>query len=203
MISGEDQKTEAGESIRLTNIIQPSIVRPKIAPSLKPATPETSEVSGQSGSDGDALIASSNTEGETDSETETERASNVDEGEIAGYSFGFQPEPDSSGLATPSFESAMAELSIHSAPLERAVSNTSSMDASSEGESEFSAMEDSMTLPPVGAAPAGWVSMDLAEQAESKVTSSPQTRSPGRALVRRNVRSWDDRPTFFEYLYGA
>lgn len=207
---GDDHVTETGESVRLTHIIQPSLVRPRIPPTATPATPETSDMSGLSSSDRGSSTETSATETETESETETERGSEADEEDVFGYSL----EPES-GSATPSFEDAMAALDLQrageaaGAPLERTVSNSSSAYASSEGGSDYSMMGGSMTLPPppapTGTAPNGWVPLDLAPGRDDAVSRGPRAspRTSGGAARARGLSGWEEKPTFFEYLYGA
>ncbi|GFZ51015.1 hypothetical protein JCM24511_08773 [Saitozyma sp. JCM 24511] len=208
----DDHVAETGESVRLTHIIQPSLVRPRIPPTATPATPETSDMSGLSSSDRGSSTEASATETETESETETEmeRGSEVDEEDVSGYSL----EPES-GSATPSFEDAMAALDLQragagaGAPLERTVSNSSSAYASSEGGSDYSMMGGSMTLPPppalTGTAPNGWVPIDLAPGRDDTASRGPRVspRTSAGAARARGGSGWDEKPTFFEYLYGA
>jgi hypothetical protein len=164
-----------------------------------------------SSTDASATETDTETDMDTEMETETERGSEVDEEDVSGYSL----EPES-GLATPSFEDAMAALDLQragagaGAPLERTVSNSSSAYASSEGGSDYSMMGGSMTLPPPpapnGTAPNGWVPLDLAPGRDDTVSRGPRA-SPrttgGAARAARGGRGWEEKPTFFEYLYGA
>lgn len=207
---GDDHLAETGEAVRLTHIIQPSLVRPRVPSTATPATPETSDMSGLSSSDRGSSTEASATETETETEAETERGSEIDEEDVSGYSL--VPE---SGSATPSFEDAMAALDLQragagaGAPLERTVSNSSSAYASSEGGSDYSMMGGSMTLPPppgsTGAAPNGWVPLDLAPGLDDTVSRGPRAspRTSGGAARARGGGGWEEKPTFFEYLYGA
>ncbi|RSH91453.1 hypothetical protein EHS25_009752 [Saitozyma podzolica] len=206
----DDHLAETGEAVRLTHIIQPSLVRPRVPSTATPATPETSDMSGLSSSDRGSSTEASATETETETEAETERGSEIDEEDVSGYSL--VPE---SGSATPSFEDAMAALDLQragagaGAPLERTVSNSSSAYASSEGGSDYSMMGGSMTLPPppgsTGAAPNGWVPLDLAPGLDDTVSRGPRAspRTSGGAARARGGGGWEEKPTFFEYLYGA
>lgn len=146
-------------------------------------TPETSDLSAPSSSDRDT----SDTDGETASDAGTE----------VGYSL--DPDTTITLQSIPDLDGEMAELDNNE--LRRTASNTYSMYASSEGGgSEFS-MVDSMTLPPPPSGNGGWTLVT------SDTASEPGDIEP--AVVRRNIalgrmgaRGWEDRPSFFEYLYG-
>jgi len=99
---------------------------------------------------------------------------------------------DHEGDVTFTPELVQGVVNLH---LERVPSNTSSMYASSEGGSEFG-MADSMMLPVPSNG--GWRVVSFSD-AESDAGDVPR-RSPIQAINR--VKGWEDKPTFFEYLYA-
>ncbi len=191
---GEDHRTESGGVVRLTHIIVPSLVRPKPPPTTNALlTPETSDLSAPSSSDRETT--------RSESGNETESGAGTEMGEEIGYSL--EPERPPSAAPTPSFEDAMAELDLRSRtePLSRAISASSSMYASSEGESDGSGMIDSLTLPLPPSGNGGWTAVsDTGSEAGEEVPAKASDRIPV-GTVRR--MGWEGRPTFFEYLYGA
>lgn len=94
---------------------------------------------------------------------------------------------------TPALIQGIAELH-----LERVNSNTSSTYASSEGGSEFG-MVDSMTLPSPSAG--GWRVVSYSD-VESDAEDLPPPKV-AQNFGRLASRSWEEKPTFFEYLYGV
>ena len=185
--SGEDHPVESGGKVRLTQIIVPSLVRPKVPPTSHALlTPETSDLSAQSSSDRDTN--GTETDNETASEADTEM------GEDIGYTL--DPVP-----STPSFEDAMAELNLdRTSSLSRAVSNSSSLYASSEGGSDMSTLADSLTLPLPPAGNGGWT---LVSDGRSDAGGAEQPEAITRVPARNTGRCWKDRSTFFEFLYGT
>lgn len=115
---------------------------------------------------------------------------------------------------SPTLESAVGELRVSDRlALARTFSNSSSQYAESEGGSDFG-MADSLTLPP--APPSTWSDtfasgpIDLGAPpapAAAAATGLPSAAMPRRAApvgaAAAGRTSWQDKPTFFEYLYGA
>lgn len=153
------------------------------------------------------------------------------EGEIEGYIVPAPPTravDETLGMRSPTLESAMDELRVSELSLSRTYSNSSSQYASSEGEagSDFGGgMTDSLTLPPFNRPSpttagsqqmeigGGWVStfdhgpidlgappIPIAGQVNRRVQVRAGTGAGTGAGARKG---WQDRPTFFEYLYGA
>lgn len=195
IITGEDHPSQSGDKIRLTNIIVPSLVKPKPLPTTHALlTPETSDLSAPSSSDRETNGVT------TDSETESNAGTEMSD------DMGYSLEADSQGVpAEPSFEDAMAEFDLHNStePLSRTISASSassSLYASSEGGSDGSGLGDSLTLPIPAAGAGGWSMVsDMGSEAGQPMRPNPL----GRIQVRTTGRGWEDRPTFFEYLYGA
>lgn len=121
-------------------------------------------------------------------------------------------------LRSPTLETAMGELEVTSFALGRVYSNSSSQYAESEGDegSDFGAgagMADSLTLPAPGGA-GGWVStfqggpvaigaLPVLGQ-EDHVAARLNGNGNGVGAAWIGGRStWEDKPSFFEYLYGA
>lgn len=191
MLLGEDHSSADGQTIRMTHVILPSMAQPKLPQSsFGLATPETSDLSAPSSSDRDT-----STEGETEIGTDTDS----DAGTEMGYSL--DGEGDISIVTvTPELIEGVAEIQLNE--LERVASNSSSMYASSEGGSDFG-MADSLILPPPPAG--GWttVSYSDAEVESDKISLPSRKVGSVSALGRMGPRGWEQRPSFFEYLYGA
>lgn len=137
--------------------------------------------------------------------------------EVEGYTL-IPPAPrevDSTlGMRSPTLESAMDELRVSELSLSRTYSNSSSQYASSEGTtgSEYGmGMADSLTLPPMpqGGTPTssgtqGWVS--TFDNGPIDLGAAPISGLPSRKVQPvggAGRKGWQDKPTFFEYLYGA
>jgi hypothetical protein len=120
-------------------------------------------------------------------------------------------------LRSPTLETAMGEIEISTLSLGRTYSNSSSQYAESEGESDIGAgtgpgMADSLTLPPMPSAGGlGWVStfqggpVALGALPVLGLESEGPKRMNGNGNGNGNGgrSTWEDKPTFFEYLYGA
>lgn len=169
----------------------PSMAQPKIPrSSFALATPETSDLSAPSSSDRDT-----STDGETEIGTDTDS----DTGTEVGYSL--EGEGDISiATVTPELIEGVAQIDINE--LHRVSSNSSSMYASSEGGSDFG-MADSLVIPPPPAN--GWTSVTYsdAESDFDRVSLPGRNVSTINALGRMGPRGWEERPSFFEYLYGS
>jgi hypothetical protein len=196
----------------LTHIIRPAIVKPRPTPTGIMFTPENSDLSAPSSSD---LSSANNTDVETstpahsDAEDSdgTEMGESIPDDEPAGYSLDAGPDGfEDLSLRSPTLESAMGELQVTSLSLGlgRVYSNSSSQYAESEGEagSEYG-MADSMgSLPPPP--PGGWAGLGTFEDRPLVAGSAGIGTSPRRFGVGTGQRAtWEDKPTFFEYLYGA
>ena len=155
----------------------------------------------------------------------TEGDADADRDGVEGYQV--SPEPvrqvdETLGMRSPTLESAMDELRVSELSLSRTYSNSSSQYASSEGTtgSDFG-MADSLTLPAlptsINGAPAaaseGWVStfdngpIDLGAPPVPISGTTPRRVQPvaggsGAGGV-AGRKGWQDKPSFFEYLYGA
>lgn len=217
-IAGEDHTTTFGQKIRLTHIIRPAIVNPRPLPTGSLVTPDNSDLSAPSSSD---LSSSSETETE-DSDTATEMGESIHDstsemGDIPeGYTVSQERESSTNdlGLRSPTLESAMDELHVSELALARTYSNSSSQYAESEGQTEGGSdfgMTDSLTLPPIpGQTQPGqpaWASafdkgpIDLGAPPVTVGVTGSRRSAVGAAAAGRV--SWQDKPTFFEYLYGA
>jgi hypothetical protein len=120
-------------------------------------------------------------------------------------------------LRSPTLETAMGEIEISTLSLGRTYSNSSSQYAESEGESDIGAgtgpgMADSLTLPPMpSAGGVGWAStfqggpVALGALPVLGLESEGPKRMNGNGNGNGNGgrSTWEDKPTFFEYLYGA
>jgi hypothetical protein len=136
------------------------------------------------------LSAAPSSESEADSdETEMEMASGESDMEAGDETI------TQDNLASPTLSAAMEELDLRQEqdlyldnPLHRAISNSSSWYASSEGEGESDGdMGDSFSIPRPPVSGGGWVSISYNDFEAPKQT--PKQRQ-------------DDKPSFFEYLYG-
>ena len=190
--TGENHTTSSGQAVRLTHIILPSLAKPKPPPSSHALlTPETSDLSAPSSSDRD-------TDGDTESDAGTEMGCSL-EPQV-------QPQPPANvahgGSVTATLDDAKANLDLH--PLHRTTSNTSSMYASSEGGSDFGMMGESLTIPPPPRH-GGWTAVVDTDSEASD--DHPPSLDFGRAhlasMAKLSAQGWEERPTFFEYLYGA
>nr|ODN89590.1 hypothetical protein L203_02303 [Cryptococcus depauperatus CBS 7841] len=195
----EDRTTVIGNVIRITHILIPRVTQPTRAlikgNSLE--TPETSEVSDQSSSENQDNILSGN---ESESDAMTER------GEDA-----VQEQNNSSTANTVlTLVPEIADLTLTDHALLRTQSTTSSQYASSEGDSELSVLENSLALPRpprkgsnvdiIG----GWIDVDSDSDFDEipGFSMKSQLIKPNTSMgVQRNTR--EDRPTFFDYLYGV
>lgn len=128
------------------------------------------------------------------------------------------------GMRSPTLESAMDELRVSELSLSRTYSNSSSQYASSEGTtgSDFG-MADSLTLPSLptsvnggpasgsgagigaGSGDGGWVSTFDSGPVSLGAPPLPSSVLPRKVAPVGGVgrKGWQDKPTFFEYLYGA
>lgn len=188
---GEDHTTTDGQTIRMTHIILPSMAQPKIPhSSFALATPETSDLSAPSSSDRDT-----STEGETEIGTDTDS----DAGTEMGYSDNGEGDI-SIATVTPDLIEGVAQIDLNE--LQRVASNSSSMYASSEGGSDYG-MADSLVIPPPP--PGGWTTVTYsdAESDFDKISLPGRNVASINALGRMGPRGWEERPSFFEYLYGA
>lgn len=133
------------------------------------------------------------------------------------------------GMRSPTLESAMDELRVselslsRSHALQRTISNSSSQYASSEGASEGGSdfgMADSLTLPALPgnggnsgaggtggtALGRGWVSTFDNGPIDLGAPPIPASGSGSRRVQLAGLagrKGWQEKPTFFEYLYGA
>ncbi|WWC72183.1 uncharacterized protein I206_106143 [Kwoniella pini CBS 10737] len=220
----ETHQTLSGESIRLTNIIVPTIIKPRINISNQLITPETSELSSLSGPDSTGSFTAS----ELDSDTATERGGDDNE-EEEEEEIGYNLEGDTTITSLP--EEFSQNLIINNqVELERTISNTSSAYASSEGgTSDYSLLEDSLILPP---APNRISNLNMNSKIPPDdewsdfgsdlgdlppIISNSNLSRPDRFLSNglksiengngnynlNRRKGWEDKPTFFEYLYGA
>ncbi|WRT70055.1 uncharacterized protein IL334_007049 [Kwoniella shivajii] len=238
LISWSEQHTTiSNESIRLTHIVLPSMTKPRPA-NMQNAllTPETSELSSQSGPDSIGLSTSE------ESDTATERGDDEDLASESGSVEGYTLEEGETTItdinmtqgSIPTDE--MSRLDVNdvgevSFGLERTLSNTSSRYASSEGEgsnSDYSVLGDSFVLPPRpttqstgsggGIIPAGdWsdIGSDLGDlpmpmphggisSGIGGISRSFEGNGNGFAFgAGKERKNWQEKPTFFEYLYGA
>ncbi|ORY31615.1 hypothetical protein BCR39DRAFT_525918 [Naematelia encephala] len=195
----DDHITTDSHKVRLTHMVVPSLSsRLNPVPSHALLTPETSDLSGQSSSETPIHTES---EYSDDDETETEQ------GSVVGYSLESESEiepqrrAESESSPTPIPELIHRLDEIHLIPLERTISNGSSMYASEsdpEG-SEYGAMGDSLTLPSRTENDGGWTSVVYSEQR----LPPPRTVMREQHLRVQNVKRGTDKPSFFEYLYGA
>ncbi|KAK1922201.1 hypothetical protein DB88DRAFT_542193 [Papiliotrema laurentii] len=188
----EDHHTTSGQSVRVTHIILPTLAQPRVPlQSHSLLTPVTTDLSASSGSE-----LYSSTDVGTDSETDSDAGTEV------GYSLEFDHEGDTSiATVTPELIQGVSQLELND--LHRVSSNTSSMYASSEGGSDFG-MADSVTLP-LPPSNAGWTPVTFSD-VESDFGDIPLPKrniASLNALGRMGPRGWEDRPTFFEYLYGV
>lgn len=213
-VVGQDLPTASGQILRVTHVVVPSIAQPNRhpIPGHSLATPETSEVSGQSSSESSYHSLS---EGESSglsefarSESDTDIATEMGDAEVGGYSI---EEGDTTVMPIP--EISDLSLSENENELTRTFSATSSRYASSEGGSDFGALGDSLTIPRISghesedSMAGGWVDMDdesdfgdIPGFSRVKMDAMYNRINPG---VRVSARGWESKPTFFEYLYGV
>lgn len=200
-MTGEDQSTINGQTVRLTHLVRPNLVKARAPPpSHALLTPETTDVSGPSAGE----TSGSGTEGE-DSDAATEMGQHSDVEEDADKTFTslterFGTESDSEdqltdlGLTHDALMERFGNMDLH-----RTVSHGSSAYASSEGGfSEFS-------VPEAHGISTGWHGSTGSESvASSPIVSNvrlPPTRNGPPQRLGGNS-DWSDRPTFFEYLFG-
>lgn len=177
------------------------------------ATPDNSDLSAPSSSDRSSSASSAGSSTETETETDSDAATEVGltddeaEAEVEGYSV-IPPSSTTTAPADP-LPRAMNNLSLN-----RTFSNSSSQYAESEGGSEYG-MADSLTLPaaaPGGGGSADWLRgfeedpIDLGAPPGAAAFSPSRARQIQRLSVPAGAamrKGWQDKPTFFEYLYGA
>ncbi|WVQ84546.1 hypothetical protein IAT38_006700 [Cryptococcus sp. DSM 104549] len=164
---------------------------------------------------------------DSDSDAGTERGVGSDgdtDDLVEGYTLvEASPGPDATLTSTPLPELsdlALSDTSLSDTPLHRTHSATSSQYASSEGGvagSDFGGLGDSGVLPPLrwtgapaagngGGTTGGWI--DFSDGSEFGDTSSVASGLAGGSgvrpmLARFTARGWEEKPTFFDYLYGA
>ena len=175
-------------------------------------TPENSDLSAPSSSD---LSSANNTDNETStpahSDTEgdsdgTEMGESIDD-EPVGYSLDAGPDGfEDLNIRSPTLESAMGELQVTSLSLGlgRTYSNSSSQYAESEGTagSEYGMADSLGSLPPPP--PGGWAGLGTFEEKPLNVGAGGAGLPARRAGLATGQRAtWEDKPSFFEYLYGA
>lgn len=152
-------------------------------------------------------------------ETETERGTEVDPDETFRVEEGYSLDPDvgtrgrlTNGVRDMHIDDSINHVDLEhlNLNLERTESAGSSMYASSEADSDYSSiggMGDSMTFPPIPRnGGARWIERDDISETGSlagvATLGTGETRRKGVGQVRRDT-GWADKPTFFEYLYGA
>lgn len=210
---GQDLPTASGQILRVTHVVVPSIAQPNRhpIPGHSLATPETSDVSGQSSSENSYHSLS---EGESSglsefTESDSDTATEMGDAEVVGYSS--IEEGDTTVMPIP--EMSDLSLSENENELTRTFSATSSRYASSEGGSDFGTLGDSLTIPRISghesedSMAGGWVDMDdesdfgdIPGFSRVKMDAMYNRINPG---VRVSARGWENKPTFFEYLYGV
>ena len=132
--------------------------------------------------------------------TETETETAVDDDTASEYSVeGFSLEgPSTLHDWDPATGDSILGGAMERLALERVSSTSSSAYASSEGGSDMSdldAMVNSLTLPPLRQSPRDESTARAAMPSRSTNIAHP-------ALRRVTDRTWEDKPTFFDYLYG-
>ena len=196
----------------------PHLIRPTVPPStdLLP-TPETSDISDPSHSEG---ATDHSTDG-SDAETEIGYSLDPDVSQSTvkpdlPWDTASSSSAEPNGIQTPGLEDALAELDLRAHPgheLERSWSHGSSAFGSSEaGSSDWEGMADSLELPPRPSdTRINGNHREVDDSAsEASVSSSvpPETLGfakaglPAQSRLRATQRGWADRPTFFDYLYG-
>ncbi|CAK9780070.1 hypothetical protein CC85DRAFT_311187 [Cutaneotrichosporon oleaginosum] len=193
----EDQRTATGQVVRLTHIVRPNIVKPKPPPASHALlTPETSDVSGVSGSDTEHLSAESDA---SDAATEvahsdTESVIGDDDtrhaGDVSAASQSLSERwaddaSDGGAHAHESLTERLGALGLH-----RTESHGSSAYASSEGGWTDGGV-DSIVFHPEERWP---------ESPVAGTASLPQLK--GGAPQRLGGNGPLDKPSFFEYLFG-
>ncbi|KIR98604.1 hypothetical protein L804_04180 [Cryptococcus deuterogattii 2001/935-1] len=209
----QDLPTASGQILRVTHVVVPSIAQPNRhpIPGHSLATPETSDISGQSSSENSYHSLS---EGESSglsefTESDSDTATEMGDAEVVGYSS--IEEGDTTVMPIP--EMSDLSLSENENELTRTFSATSSRYASSEGGSDFGTLGDSLTIPRISghesedSMAGGWVDMDdesdfgdIPGFSRVKMDAMYNRINPG---VRVSARGWESKPTFFEYLYGV
>lgn len=181
--------TVTGERIRLTHLIRPTLAKAKAPPASHAlATPETSDISGHSASE------SGTEKGET-TDTATEMGDQSDTDSVADYEADTSYRSLSERYAdldsdeeTHHLRERFDGLALNG--LHRTDSHGSSAYASSEGGSE-AGLEASLFGLSVAAGSPVAATIDL-----PSLGTSPPRRLGGDA-------DWSDKPTFFEFVYGA
>lgn len=219
---GQDVPTASGQILRVTHVVVPSIAQPNRhpIPGHSLATPETSEVSGQSSSEssyhslsegessGLSAFVPSDGDSDNDNDVDSDTVTEMGDAEVVGYSIEegdttVRPIPDMSDLS----------LSENENELTRTFSAASSRYASSEGGSDVGTLGDSLTIPRISghesedSMAGGWVDVDdesdfgdIPGFSRVKIDGMYNRINPG---VRVWARGWESKPTFFEYLYGV
>ncbi|TXT15827.1 hypothetical protein VHUM_00330 [Vanrija humicola] len=196
----EDERAESGEVVRLTHLLRPAVGRARPLPASHAlVTPETSEMSGHS--------ASEATERESDgSVTEHEDAASEPDTSFRSISerFGLVGDDDDEGWEEEEAEYVAArfgELGLH-----RTTSHGSSAYAGSEGGmSETEALADSVLhaddeRSSVGGSERSPTASTVASPVSSVRPLPPVRRGPPQRLGGNG--DWEDKPTFFDYLFG-
>nr|XP_019043962.1 hypothetical protein I302_07239 [Kwoniella bestiolae CBS 10118]OCF22892.1 hypothetical protein I302_07239 [Kwoniella bestiolae CBS 10118] len=206
----ESHQTISNESIRLTHIILPTIIKPRLSStSNNLLTPETSELSSQSGpeSTGSFTASESDTESESGSDTATERGD--DSGPEIGYSLEEEGDTTLTSLPEGLSDLRLAQVGEVEVPLQRSISNSSSAYASSEGGNSDYSLLDSLTLPPRPPTELdGWSDFGSGSESGLGLGDLPKISVRNRDVQLRSAgglgrKGWEDKPSFFEYLYGA
>ncbi|WVO24687.1 uncharacterized protein IAS62_006057 [Cryptococcus decagattii] len=218
----QDVPTASGQILRVIHVVVPSIAQPNRhpIPGHSLATPETSEVSGQSSSEssyhslsegessGLSAFVPSDSDNDSDNDNDSDTVTEMGDAEVVGYSIEegdttVRPIPDMSDLS----------LSENENELTRTFSAASSRYASSEGGSDVGTLGDSLTIPRISghesedSMAGGWVDVDdesdfgdIPGFSRVKIDGMYNRINPG---VRVWARGWESKPTFFEYLYGV
>ena len=200
----DDHVTVDDQHIRLTHMIVPSLAMSKAPPSTHaPFTPETSDLSATSASETEqdtSTASERDSDAESHSDAETEMGDTHELGDVSSATIVPPPQAD--------LVEDLGHLGLH--PLQRIPSNTSSAYASSEADSEYD-LVDSVTLsipsaPGSVAGNGGWTTVAYSDAgsdfADDNVALPSRTVLPMANLVRMGAKGWEERPTFFEYLYG-
>ncbi|KAL1410866.1 hypothetical protein Q8F55_001809 [Vanrija albida] len=194
----EDEVTVTGEAVRLTHLIRPAVARAKAPPASHAlVTPETSDVSGHSAS-------------EATDETERESDGSVTEHEDAASEpdTSFQSISERFGLIGDDEEWSEGEevaAQFGSLGLHRTTSHSSSAYAGSEGGlSESEALAESVLHADDERSSLGSGASPVASTVASPVSSVRPLPPVRRGLPQRlgGNGDWQDKPTFFDYLFG-
>ncbi|RXK40800.1 hypothetical protein M231_01859 [Tremella mesenterica] len=200
----EDHVTHSGESVRLTHIIRPTLARSSnqaSVPSLSLDTPYDSET----GVSSQTLVSDSGTGTAVISDVDLSD-SEADFDSVRGYSLDDPPDPEVR------VEVVEEPSVVRRIPLVRVLSDTSSQYGGSEWGSEYSGMGDSLILPTP--TPTSVSRSDPSDTSgyppavnvvEEDISPAVMREIP--TVTRRSMNAipmgWEDRPTFFDYLYGG